>query len=46
MAAFTKFFKELKNEHILGTIGILVLLLAIYKYSENKDSVLSPMTHK
>lgn len=44
MAAFTKFFKELKNEHILGIIGILVLVLAIYKYSEDKETILSPMT--
>ena len=37
MASLDKMFKSLKNEHILGIIGLLVLLFALYNYSQNKN---------
>ena len=38
MAAFKKFFKELKNEHVLGIVGLVFLVFALYQYSNNKNS--------
>ena len=37
MPGLNKMFKSLKNEHILGIVGLSVLLFALYKYSENKN---------
>ena len=37
MPGLNKMFKSFKNEHILGIVGLLVLLFALYKYSENKN---------
>ena len=37
MAALNKMFKSFKNEHFLGIAGLLVVLYALYKYSENKN---------
>lgn len=37
MASLDKMFKSLKNEHILGIVGLLVLLFALYNYSQNKN---------
>ena len=37
MASLDKMFKSLKNHHILGIIGLLVLLFALYNYSKNKN---------
>ena len=44
MAALNKMFKSLKNEHILGIVGLFVILLALYKYSENKNLFRMGMT--
>lgn len=44
MAALNKMFKSLKNEHILGIVGLFVILLALYKYSENKNLFKMGMT--
>lgn len=44
MAALNKMFKNLKNDHMLGLLGLLVLLFALYKYSENKNLLQSGMT--
>ena len=37
MAALNKMFKSFKNEHFLGIAGLLVVVFALYKYSENKN---------
>ena len=37
MTSLDKMFKSLKNEHILGIVGLLVLLFALYNYSQNKN---------
>jgi len=37
MTALKKLFKDLKNEHVLGIVGLVFLLFALYKYSENKN---------
>tara|TARA_B100000902_G_scaffold397691_1_gene462246 strand:+ start:115 stop:666 length:552 start_codon:yes stop_codon:yes gene_type:complete len=37
MASLDKMFKSLKNEYILGIVGLLVLLFALYNYSQNKN---------
>jgi len=44
MVALNKMFKSLKNEHFLGIAGLLVILFALYKYSENKNLIQMPMT--
>tara|TARA_B100000900_G_scaffold166850_2_gene141648 strand:- start:4355 stop:4906 length:552 start_codon:yes stop_codon:yes gene_type:complete len=44
MAGLNKMFKNLKNEHVLGIVGLLVLLFALYKYSENKNVFQMGMT--
>jgi hypothetical protein len=31
-----KFFKNFKNEHILGIVALLVLLFGLHRYSQNK----------
>jgi hypothetical protein len=38
MAAFKKFFKDLKNEHVLGIVGLVFLVFALYQYSNNKNT--------
>ena len=45
MAGLNKMFKNFKNEHVLGIVGLLVLLFALYKYSENKNIFKMGMTH-
>ena len=37
MTELNKMFKNYKNEHVLGMLGLAVLLFALYKYSENKN---------
>ena len=37
MVAFKKFFKDLKNEHVLGIIGFVFLVFALHQYSNNKN---------
>ena len=37
MAGLKKYFKDLKTEHILGIVGLVFLVFALYKYSENKN---------
>lgn len=37
MTALNKMFKSFKNEHFLGIAGFLVVVFALYKYSENKN---------
>jgi hypothetical protein len=47
MAAFKKFFKDLKNEHVLGIVGLVFLVFALYQYSNNKNVFqlgMTPMT--
>ena len=44
MAALNKMFKSFKNEHFLGIAGLLVILFALYKYSENKNIFKMGMT--
>jgi hypothetical protein len=44
MAALNKMFKNLKNEHLLGLVGLVVLLFGLYKYSENKNLFQMGMT--
>jgi len=44
MAALNKMFKSFKNEHFLGIAGLLVVVFALYKYSENKNVLKMGMT--
>jgi len=45
MAGLNKMFKNFKNEQvILGLVGLVVLLFALYKYSENKNLFKAGMT--
>ena len=37
MAAFKKLFKDLKNEHVLGIVGLVLLIFAFCKYSSDKN---------
>ena len=37
MAGLKKYLKDLKTEHILGIVGLVFLVFALYKYSENKN---------
>lgn len=37
MRSLKKMFKGFKNEHILGIVGLVVILFALYKYSANKN---------
>tara|TARA_B100000989_G_scaffold287280_1_gene256768 strand:- start:2008 stop:2556 length:549 start_codon:yes stop_codon:yes gene_type:complete len=37
MASLDKMFKSLKNEHILGIVGLIVLVFALFRYSQNKN---------
>lgn len=37
MSSLKKMFKGIKNEHILGILGLLILGYALYKYSDNKN---------
>tara|TARA_Y100000748_G_C15432650_1_gene463867 strand:- start:235 stop:783 length:549 start_codon:yes stop_codon:yes gene_type:complete len=37
MVAFKKFFKDFKNEHVLGIVGLVFLIFALYQYSNNKN---------
>jgi hypothetical protein len=45
MTSFKKMFKGIKNEHILGILGLLILGFALYKYSDNKNVHALGMTH-
>lgn len=44
MAALNKMFKKVKSEQVLGIVGLLVLLFALYKYSQNKNLFKMGMT--
>ena len=44
MVAFKKFFKDLKNEHVLGIVGLVFLVFALYQYSNNKNIFQMGMT--
>jgi hypothetical protein len=37
MSSFNKILKGIKNEHVLGIVALLFVVLAISKYSENKN---------
>ena len=37
MVAFKKLFKDLKNEHVLGIVGLVFLAFALFQYSQNKN---------
>lgn len=37
MASLKKFFKNIKNEHILAIIGLVFLVYALHQYSQNKN---------
>lgn len=37
MASLKKFFKNIKNEHILAIIGFVFLVYALHQYSQNKN---------
>lgn len=44
MSDLKKMFKNIKSEHILGIVGLLVLVFALYKYSEGKNMFQMGMT--
>ena len=44
MLGINKKLKSFKNEHILGIVGFVFLLVALYKYSETKTLLHQPMT--
>jgi hypothetical protein len=44
MLGINKKLKSFKNEHILGIVGFIFLLVALYKYSETKTLLHQPMT--
>lgn len=44
MVALKKLLKDFKNEHILGIVGLVILLVALYNYSENKNLLQLGMT--
>ena len=46
MLGINKKLKSFKNEHILGIVGFIFLLVALYKYSETKTLLHQPMTNK
>jgi len=37
MIGFKKFFKDIKSEYILAIIGLVILGMALYNYSSNKN---------
>ena len=37
MSGFKKFFKDIKSEYILGIIGLVILFIALFNYSNNKN---------
>tara|TARA_B110000444_G_scaffold257689_2_gene296724 strand:+ start:1836 stop:2399 length:564 start_codon:yes stop_codon:yes gene_type:complete len=43
MVAFKKFFKDFKNEHVLGIVGLVFLVFALCQYSNNKNIFQSGM---
>ena len=44
MASVKKMFKDIKVEHVLGIVGLVFLLYALYQYSQNKNLFQSGMT--
>lgn len=45
MLGINKKLKSFKNEHILGIVGLVFLVVALYKYSETKTLLHQPMTN-
>ena len=45
MSGFKKYFKDIKSEYILGIIGLVILGIAIYNYSNNKNIFQSGYTN-
>jgi len=45
MVAFKKLFKDLKNEHVLGIVGLVFLAFALFQYSQNKNVFQLGMTN-
>ena len=37
MTSFKKLFKDFKNEHVLGIVGLVFLVIALCQYSKNKN---------
>lgn len=37
MPGFKKFFKDIKSEYILAIIGFIILVIALFNYSNNKN---------
>lgn len=46
MASKDKMLKNMSFEYVLGIVGILILLFALYKYSEDKNLQLSGMVNE
>ena len=44
MASVKKMFKDIKGEHVLGIIGLVFLVYALYQYSQNKNLFQAGMT--
>ena len=44
MTAMKKFTKGIRIDYILGIIALVFVGLALYKYSDNKNLIQSPMT--
>lgn len=45
MSDLKKMFKNIKSEHVLGIVGLIVLVFAFCKYSEGKNMFKLGMTH-
>mgnify|MGYP001166503465 FL=1 len=44
MPDLKKMFKNIKSEHVLGIVGLIILVFAFYKYSEGKNIFKMGMT--
>jgi hypothetical protein len=44
MSDLKKMFKNIKSEHVLGIVGLIILVFAFYKYSEGKNIFKMGMT--
>jgi len=45
MSDLKKMFKNIKGEHVLGIVGLIILVFAFCKYSEGKNIFKIGMTH-